>query len=122
MRIRTPLFSCALTTSVSRPLEDELTSGFYYRYLGLFISEALHPFLVLTKAGFEVDFAGEQGSYVADHLSTTEDYLNGEDRKIYENKNSDFRSRLDNLKRPSDVNADEVSWFGSELLNAGRPY
>jgi D-lactate dehydratase len=45
---------------------------------GVFISEALHPYLVFTEAGFDVDFVSEQGTYVPDWLSLTEDFLNGD--------------------------------------------
>jgi D-lactate dehydratase len=30
---------------------------------GLFFTEALHPFEVLTQAGFEVDIASDTGTY-----------------------------------------------------------
>jgi hypothetical protein len=36
---------------------------------GLFFTEALHPFEVLTQAGFEVDIATETGTYGLDDLS-----------------------------------------------------
>jgi len=78
---------------------------------GFFITEALHPFLVFQKAGFEIDFASEEGTYKPDYLSLTEDYLKGDDKKIWEDKNSDFRSRLDKLKKASAVNPDEYGVF-----------
>ncbi|KAI4184506.1 MAG: hypothetical protein L6R41_004684 [Letrouitia leprolyta] len=70
---------------------------------GFFITEALHPFNVFRAAGFEVDLVTETGAYQPDWLSTTEDYLNGEDRKIWEDHESEFRSKLDNSLKPSDV-------------------
>ena len=36
---------------------------------GLFFTEALHPFEVLTQAGFEVDIASETGTYGLDGIS-----------------------------------------------------
>ena len=36
---------------------------------GLFIGEALHPFNVFKKAGFEVDFVSVTGKYTPDWLS-----------------------------------------------------
>ena len=36
------------------------------RPTGLFISDALNPYQVLTAAGFAVDFVSEKGTYVAD--------------------------------------------------------
>jgi len=36
---------------------------------GLFFTEALHPFEVLTEAGFDVDFASETGTFGFDFNS-----------------------------------------------------
>jgi hypothetical protein len=36
---------------------------------GLFYTEALHPYEVLTQAGFDVDLATETGTYGLDDLS-----------------------------------------------------
>ena len=38
----------------------------------LFFTEALHPFEVLTQAGFEVDIANETGTYGLDEISLTD--------------------------------------------------
>jgi D-lactate dehydratase len=41
---------------------------------GLFFTEALHPFEVLTQAGFEADIASETGTYrdqLTDHYQLT---------------------------------------------------
>jgi putative intracellular protease/amidase len=37
---------------------------------GLFFTEALHPFEVLTQAGFEVDLASETGTYGLDDVGS----------------------------------------------------
>lgn len=78
---------------------------------GLFITEALHPFKVFRKAGFEVDLVSETGTYQADWLSTTKDWLPNEDRKVYEDHASEFRSKLDKLLKPSDVKWEEYGLF-----------
>lgn len=78
---------------------------------GLFISEALHPYNVFTAAGFDVDFASESGTYTADYLSLTENFLNGKDKEDYENKESDFRKKLDRLKKASEVNPEDYGIF-----------
>ena len=52
---------------------------------GLFYTEALHPFEVLTQAGFEVDLASETGTYGLDDLSLTDRFLAGDDKAVYEN-------------------------------------
>lgn len=75
---------------------------------GLFITEALHPFKVFREAGFEVDLVSETGTYQPDWLSQQKDWLPEEDRKIWEDHNSEFRSKLDHLLRPSDVKWDQV--------------
>ncbi|BEJ11469.1 hypothetical protein CspHIS471_0108910 [Cutaneotrichosporon sp. HIS471] len=78
---------------------------------GLFITEALHPFDVFRNAGFEVDLASETGKYSPDWLSTTDDWLKPDERKIYEDKNSEFRRKLDNMLTPAQINADDYGIF-----------
>ncbi|KAH7304268.1 class I glutamine amidotransferase-like protein [Stachybotrys elegans] len=78
---------------------------------GLFITEALHPFNVLKAAGFEVDFASETGTYTADWLSQQPDFLNGEDLATWNDVNSDFRKKLDNMPKASDVDASNYGVF-----------
>ena len=78
---------------------------------GLFITEALHPFDVFVEAGFEVDLASETGSYSADWLSTTDDWLKPEERKVYEDHSSAFRSKLDKLYKASDLKAENYGLF-----------
>lgn len=77
--------------------------------LGLFITEALHPFLVFKNAGFDVDLVSETGSYQPDWLSQQKDWLKGDDKAMWEDSSSEFRSKLDNLLRPSDINPNDVS-------------
>lgn len=76
--------------------------------LGVFITEALHPFNVFKKAGFEVDLVSETGTYSPDWLSQQKDWLPDEDRKVWEDHNSEFRSKMDKLPKPSDVDASKV--------------
>lgn len=78
---------------------------------GLFITEALHPFEVFRKAGFEVDLASETGTYSPDWLSTTDDWLKPAERKVYEDSQSEFRSKLDHLHKPSDLRASDYGIF-----------
>lgn len=70
---------------------------------GVFVSEALHPLKVFRKAGFEVDIVSETGTYKPDWLSLTEDWLPEEDRKIWTDCSSEFRSEMDYLVTPSDI-------------------
>ncbi|KAL2837042.1 class I glutamine amidotransferase-like protein, partial [Aspergillus pseudoustus] len=70
---------------------------------GLFIVEALHPYKALVAAGFEVDLASETGSYTPDWLSQQPDFLNGEDLAIWNDLNSDFRKKLDNMPKAEDL-------------------
>ena len=75
---------------------------------GLFITEALHPFEVFKKAGFEVDLVSETGSYQADWLSQQKEWLKDDERKVWEDHSSEFRSKLDKLLTPNDVKWEEV--------------
>ncbi|TQN67735.1 Glyoxalase 3 [Colletotrichum shisoi] len=84
---------------------------------GLFINEALHPFNVLKAAGFEVDLASETGSYTADWLSQQPDFLNGEDLAVWENAESDFRKKLDNMPKAADLDG---SKYGIFFASAGH--
>ncbi|RDW57333.1 putative chaperone protein HSP31-2 [Coleophoma crateriformis] len=84
---------------------------------GLFISEALHPYNVLTAAGFEVDLASETGTYTADWLSQQPDFLNGVDLATWNNTNSDFRQKLDNMSKAADLDG---SKYGVFFASAGH--
>jgi putative intracellular protease/amidase len=57
---------------------------------GVFFTEALHPFEVLTAAGFDVDFASETGSYAFDEISLLPPFLAGSDKAVYENQKHPF--------------------------------
>ncbi|KAK5174085.1 plasma membrane heat shock protein [Saxophila tyrrhenica] len=78
---------------------------------GMFVTEALHPFNVFRKAGFEVDLASETGTYQADWLSQQKDWLPEEDRKVWEDPSSDFRKKLDAHLKPGDIEAHEYGIF-----------
>ncbi|KAI0532424.1 class I glutamine amidotransferase-like protein [Xylaria digitata] len=78
---------------------------------GVFISEALHPFQVLTAAGFEVDLASETGSYTPDWLSQQPDFLNGEDLTTWNDINSEFRQKLDNMPKAADLDGSKYGVF-----------
>lgn len=84
---------------------------------GLFIGEALHPYNVLTAAGFEVDLSSETGTYTADWLSQQPDFLNGKELAIWNDTNSDFRKKLDNMTKASDLDA---SKYGVFFASAGH--
>ena len=78
---------------------------------GLFITEALHPFNVFRAAKFDVDFVSETGTYQADWLSQQPDWLKGEDKQIWEDPTSAFRTKLSQLAKPSDVKWDDYGLF-----------
>lgn len=84
---------------------------------GVFISEALHPYHVLTAAGFEVDLVSETGTYIADWLSQQPDFLNGDDLKTWNDKTSDFRKKMDNMPKAADVDG---SQYGVFFASAGH--
>jgi putative intracellular protease/amidase len=78
---------------------------------GLFITEALHPYNVLTAAGFEVDLASETGTYTPDWLSQQPDFLNGDDLATWSNTNSEFRKKLDNMPKASELDGSKYGLF-----------
>ncbi|KIW57792.1 hypothetical protein PV05_02351 [Exophiala xenobiotica] len=97
-------------TSATAPLHNGQPTG-------LFISEALHPYNVFTAAGFEVDLVSEKGTYVADWLSLQDSFLNGEDKKEWEDVNGEFRRKLDNMP---DVHTIDGSKYGIFFASAGH--
>ncbi|KAF2259369.1 class I glutamine amidotransferase-like protein [Lojkania enalia] len=78
---------------------------------GVFIGEALHPFNVLKAAGFEVDIASEKGEYIADWLSLQPGFLTDEERRQYDNVNSEFRAKLDGGLKAGDVDGSQYGLF-----------
>jgi putative intracellular protease/amidase len=88
-------------TSATAPLHHGNPTGF-------FISEGLHPFNAFKAAGFEVDLVSEKGTYVADWLSLTEDFLNGEDKKQYEDLAGEFRKKLENMPDVNSIDGKNV--------------
>lgn len=91
---------------------DQPNSGLTRLSLGVFITEALHPFNVFKKAGFEVDLVSETGTYSPDWLSQQKDWLPDEDRKVWEDHNNEFRSKMDKLPKPSDIDSSKVVMDG----------
>ncbi|KAI9354969.1 class I glutamine amidotransferase-like protein [Pilaira anomala] len=79
---------------------------------GLFYTEALHPYLALEKAGFQVDFASETGTYGLDEHSTEKTFLTDEDEKIYKDANHPFNVALNkHLHKASDLNPKDYGLF-----------
>jgi hypothetical protein len=76
---------------------------------GLFVTEALHPYNVFKQHGFEVELVSETGSYQADWLSQQPDWLKDDDKKVWEDPQSEFRQKLDKGLKPNDLNPDNVS-------------
>jgi D-lactate dehydratase len=95
-------------TSASAPLHGDNLTGF-------FISEGMHPYNVFVKAGFEVDFVSEKGTYVPDWLSQQPDFLNGDDKKVWEDVNSEFRTKLDGMLRSDQVDPSKVYFLPSYM-------
>jgi D-lactate dehydratase len=79
---------------------------------GLFFTEALHPFEVLTQAGFEVDIASETGTYGLDEISLTDPFLAGSDKAVFNNPKHPFNVKLNqHLHKASDLNKEEYGLF-----------
>src|SRR5262245_4391403 len=79
---------------------------------GVFYTEALHPFEVLTQSGFEVDLASETGKFGLDEVSLTDPFLSGSDRAILENPKHPFNVQLNSqLKNPSELRGEKYGLF-----------
>ena len=79
---------------------------------GLFFTEALHPFRVLTAAGFEVDLASETGTFGFDYNSLQPPFLSGSDKAIFDNPDHPFMVKLNShLKKASDLKKGEYGVF-----------
>lgn len=78
---------------------------------GVFFVEAYHPWAHLVKEGVEVTFVSETGTFGWDEHSISEAFLQGDDRKVYEDANSDFNKALKDVKKPSEVNAADFDIF-----------
>lgn len=74
----------------------------------MFVTEALHPFNVFRKEGFEVDLVSETGQFQADWLSQQKEWLPEEYRVVWEDPQSDFRKKLDAHLKPSDIDPSQV--------------
>lgn len=81
------------------------------QHTGVFLIEALHPFREYRSQGFNVQFVSETGTFGWDVHSLTETFLNGQDRKDYEDKSSEFQVALQNIKKPSDINPADYKIF-----------
>lgn len=79
---------------------------------GLFFTEALHPFEVLTQADFEVDLASETGTYGLDFNSLQLPFLQGSDKAVYEHADHPFMVKLNSqLKKASDLKEGDYGVF-----------
>ncbi|ORX73286.1 class I glutamine amidotransferase-like protein [Linderina pennispora] len=78
---------------------------------GLFYTEALHPYHVLTAAGFTVDLASETGSYGMDPHSIDKTFMTEADFAVYSNSGDEFSKKLANLHKASDLNPSDYGLF-----------
>src|SRR3984957_1391254 len=79
---------------------------------GVFFVEALHPFEVLTAAGFEVDLASETGTCEFDDVSLTPPFLSGSEHAILNNPKHPFMVKIKSqLKKASDLKKENYGFF-----------
>lgn len=55
-----------------------------------------------------MDLVSETGTYSPDWLSQQKDWLPDDDRKVWEDHSSEFRSKMDKLPKPSDIDSSKV--------------
>lgn len=67
---------------------------------GFYLSEVAHPWYVLTKAGYEIDFVSPKGGKAPVDGFSLEDRIN---RKFWED--TFYRSKIEHTMKPSEVNA-----------------
>src|SRR5262249_26713399 len=79
---------------------------------GVFFVEALHPFEVLTAAGFEVDLASETGTCGFDEISLTPPFLSGSDHAVLNDPRHPFMVKIKSqLKKASDLEKGDYGFF-----------
>ena len=79
---------------------------------GMFYTEVLHPFQVLSQAGFEIDLASETGTYTLDPYSVTEQFISGDEVDLVKDPASPLNKLLTNsVKKASDVRGDDYGLF-----------
>src|SRR5215471_2669106 len=95
---------------------------------GLFYTETLHPFEVLTDAGFEIDLASETGTCGIDEVSLMLQFLSGSDkapalRNSLPGSNCRRFMELENLWQPADscrTGPISLTCFGAPLTMSTR--
>lgn len=78
---------------------------------GSFVIESMHPFNTFRKAGYDVTFTSETGTYGFDEKSLIKDFLDGEDLKAFKDPNSDYNKHLKNIKKASDLKNEHFDIF-----------
>jgi D-lactate dehydratase len=78
---------------------------------GVFFVEALHPYEVLTAAGFEVDLASETGTFGFDDVSLSPPFLSGSEHAILNNPKHPFMVKMSHLQKASDLKKEDYGFF-----------
>ena len=90
-------------------------SGPFYpdgRTNGVFYTEVYHPYLALTKAGFEVDLASETGAFALDTYSLDKQFLSDEDEVVAHTPDHPFNLLLNTgTRKAADLKPSERTVF-----------
>src|SRR5271155_1989390 len=79
---------------------------------GVFFVEALHPYEVLTAAGFDVDLASETGTCGFDDVSLTPPFLSGSDHAVLNNPKHPFMVKIKSqLAKASNLKKEDYGFF-----------
>src|SRR5271154_2161738 len=79
---------------------------------GLFFTEALHPFEVLTQAGVDVDLASETGTFGLGDISKNAPFLSGTGKAILDNPRHPFNVKLNSqLEKAADLSKNTYGLF-----------
>lgn len=78
---------------------------------GLFTVEAIHPYEVFSAKGYDITVVSETGSFGYDEHSTAEPFLTGDDLAVFQDPHSAYNIAFKDVKKASDVNAEEYDIF-----------
>lgn len=78
---------------------------------GLCVGQAIQPFKVYRRKGYEVDIVSETGTFGIDEYSLLYEFLNGEDLMMFYDEASEFNLAMKNLKKATEINPEEYLIF-----------
>ncbi|KAI3405621.2 HSP31 [Candida oxycetoniae] len=78
---------------------------------GVFVTEAIVPYLEFVQKRYDVTFASETGTFGYDEKSTVSEFLSGKEKDVFDDANSTFNVALKNIKKASDLEDEDFDVF-----------